>query len=333
MDKDSILYGALENYESAIATMIEAFQDLSGIANNVDNHYPWLANVKTMLHNAVIGNGSNGWISWVETIAFAIALSFFMISIITAAMGERLTPEQMVHQGAKLALTIAGVMWAPAILETIVEFGEAFGDIFAGINITMNGGSGDTIDSAVNKWHAVMDSIYLRTDEQLGIDGLFHGVGHSLALFLYTGVAIVLTMLIIPIIEICMIFVQITRYIELYVRGTFLPISFGLMADEGWRGPGGRYIRKIMSIACQNAAIMVTLNVTGVMLNTVLGGEIVKCVDAISGKINNATIGPLIKELGGVLPDIVVIGLVICVAGIAFMFKSIQVMDDLWGAR
>lgn len=334
---DGMLKGILESYEWTITAIIEAFSDLSGIANNIYNKYDWLVNIQTMLRTAVIGDGTNGWMNSMEVIAFAIALSFFIISIVTAAMGEKLTPEHMIHQGAKLALAVAGIMWSPVLLEGIVEFGDAFGNAFAGISTTMQYNGAVTIPTATNKWHEAMNRVYSLSDEALGVDGIFTEISSFLIIAMYNGFGFVFTILIIPIIEICMVFVQITRYIELYVRGTFLPIAMGVMTDEGWRGAGGRYIRKIMAVACQNAAVLMTLNVTGVMLSTVVGTEVQKAAQDVINYINThqntLKAATLCSELGSVLPKTIVVGIVVCVAGIAFMFKSIQVMDDLWGSR
>lgn len=68
-------------------------------------------------------------------------------------------------------------------------------------------------------------------------------------------------------------FIVISRIMELYVRGSFLPIAASLMSDNGWKGSGGRYFRKLMSLATQSAAIMVVANVFSVVMRSAIGSK------------------------------------------------------------
>ena len=37
----------------------------------------------------------------------------------------------------------------------------------------------------------------------------------------------------------------------------FFPIAMGLMSDDGWRGAGGRYLKKFLAVCCQSAVLVV----------------------------------------------------------------------------
>lgn len=155
-------------------------------------------------------------------------------------------------------------------------------------------------------------------------------------------------------ITVAVIFIVLTRIMELYVRGAFLPVAAAMMSDDGWRGSGGRYFRKLLSLATQNAVVLVIANVFGVMCRAAMQNIFVSAITAQthltdnSGNIigcatNHKTLAEIavckacLNEIPAPinLPIIkpMLLCIIICVAGLAMMFKAAGLVDDIWGAR
>jgi hypothetical protein len=110
--------------------------------------------------------------------------------------------------------------------------------------------------------------------------------------------------------------VCISRLLEMSARGCFLPIAIAMMSDDGWRGAGGRYIRKYIAVCAQGAVLVVA----GTMISygmSVAGSSMI-------GQLSSC--GSISSFLG-----YLVLFIAIAIAGVSMLFKSIGIVNDAFG--
>lgn len=358
-----------------------AMQVIKGDPKTSLGDMTFLNSIEDTLKNFVYGaDASGGIMQYLCSIAIAIAMTFFLISILQLVTEDRFTPEFLVKFFAKFVIAFCVILWSPQILQAIVEFGFAFssevGDKASAIagevadkafdingieqliknhetyyytDVTWPGyPTADAISNGITQGAAPWDWKDIRGladalkyfSKKLGFTGQIGpalGLSMEMAtLNLFHIVSLVITAIVLLIV--------LTRIMELYVRGSFLPVAAALMSDDGWRGSGGRYFRKLMSLATQNAAVLVVANVFGVMASSAMGGIFVSSIKAQTGCTKpHATLADIAicQECLNEIPAPInlpvlkpmLLCIIICVAGIAMMFKANAIVDDIWGAR
>ena len=88
----------------------------------------------------IITNGMNA----MQGVGLAIALLFFIISMIELAQSERFTLEVFIKFFAKLVIAIALIFYCDKLITGIHDFGGVLTDWVAGINLAGQGFDGDT---------------------------------------------------------------------------------------------------------------------------------------------------------------------------------------------
>lgn len=363
----------------------------------------FLSGIEETLQDFVYGkDGSGGLMAYFSSIAIAISLIFFLISILQLVTEDRFTPEFLVKFFAKFVISFCVIIWSPYILKAIIEFGVDFSKMAGDAASEAAGKAGGVADEAFDvagletliknheayyytdvtwtgyptagaiangikqggapwSWHEVLRSaasIIISPINALNVVskklGSMGQIGPALGLSMEM-VTLMLFRLISLAITAIVIFIVLTRIMELYVRGSFLPIAAAMMSDDGWKGSGGRYFRKLLSLASQNAAVLVIANIFGVMSNSAMKKIFVSAITAQTHlKDSSGKIVAGCTEVHNTLADIAVckaclneipapinlpilkpmiICIIICVAGIAMMFKAASLMDDIWGAR
>ena len=141
----------------------------------------------------------------------------------------------------------------------------------------------------------------------------------AIALIILSGI----TMVVIAII--CL-----TRSLEIIIRGAFLPLGIAALAEDGWRGAGGRYFKRLFALMLQASLILfISLAISFIrdsMLKNMIDGLYGSTTGTVMesfGSFGVAILAPLISTL---------FILAVTVAGIAAMFKSIQMANDIVGA-
>lgn len=404
--------GIVDKYCS---TLKETLSELSGfgrtameIANGDTSsisgmNASFLGTIEETLRNFTYGkDGSGGLMAFFSSIAIAISLIFFLISILNLVTEDRFTPEFLVKFFARFVISFCVIIWSPTILKAIVDFGTEFATMAGNAAAEAAGKVGGTADEAFDiagletliknheayyyndvtwpgyptagavangikqggapwSWHesirtatsVIISPVYaisLLASKKLGTMGqMGPAMGLSMEMVLLMFFRIVSLA-----ITVAVIFIVLTRIMELYVRGAFLPVAAALMSDDGWRGSGGRYFRKLMSLATQNAVVLVIANVFGIMCNSAMKNIFISAITAqthltdSSGKIIGCTVDH--KTLAEIavckaclneipapinLPILkpMLLCIIICVAGLAMMFKAAGLVDDIWGAR
>lgn len=337
---------------------------ISGTVVSSDGVQNWqfVADIEATLRGFVIGTDSDmGMMGYLCSIAIAISMIFFLISIIQLVTEDRFTPEFLVKFFAKFVIAFCVIVWSPKILAYMVDFGYALTKAIAsGAKELMENTEGfnPTVLEALVKNHSIRHfknvgwanwprdgwSSVPAKDGATKME--LWGVWEAFKYWL-EGSTLGIIKFFSFLLNAVVMFIAISRIIELYVRGAFLPIAAALMSDDGWKGSGGRYFRKLMSLATQNAAVILVASVFGAMMQTALSsifttsilgkyklvcdkGHLMTleavykcktCLDQIPAPIDVPVMKPML------------LCMVLCAAGLSIMFKTIHIMDDIWGAR
>lgn len=326
-----LLTGIIESIIWMYWTMVDSF-------SNIGNAYDWVANATWMTE--LSGNLQNLCMTKLmpafSGVGIAIAVTYFLISIISLVTEDRLTPEFLAKFFAKLAISVAVIMWSDTILKAIIEFGDAMGRMFSNWTTADFLNTSTTLNTEFDLFaNAFIDEVcadygftctgtfskhnlvWKETSNAIGIIG---AIGAALTLLLNSVLLTLLSYLVLPIVSAIIYFIEISRLIELYIRGSLLPIAAGVMADDGWRGTGGRYIKKILALATQKIVLSLTCTMTSAM-----------AVNYLLSQLKTAAGDGAVAFIAASF-SMMITAIVICFAGIAFMFKSLQVVNDLWGA-
>lgn len=226
-----------------------------------------------------------------QGIGMAIALLFFLMAMIDLSTSERLTLEFFIKFFSKLVIALFLIDMAPELVNKIVEFGDA-------VMTQMSNSNGfEETDELIKQYRNYLETSDPRT--------------HWILLIVQSACTVGLIYIISFVVIVVAYIVGFTRLLELGVRGAFMPIALGLIADDGWRGPGGRYIRKFIAVCVQGAALIV--------------------ISTVSSKAMGMTgVGVVSGNDGGFIGLLSIAGLAF--ATISMMFKSIGIINDVFGA-
>lgn len=229
-------------------------------------------------------------------VGLALCVLFLLIGLAQLVIQERFDLETFIKFFGKFGIAIFLVVSTPALLEIIRNFGAALSDMVTTINIDGFNGNTFTYDSAVKEQ---VKAEFLAENEGVGIIiVLLQACIDMIPISAISGILCVVTYVL-----------AFSRIFEISIRGAFLPVAFGLIPDDGWRGAAGRYIRKYIAVCCQGMIL--------VMISRVM-------TFAMSVAIKNSGGG------NGEANMVIIIG--VAIASIALMFKSIGFVNDIFGA-
>jgi len=325
--------------------------------------WSFLAGIEASLRSFVVGSAgtdggsATGFMQYMCSIGISIALIFFLISILQLVTEDRFTPEFLVKFFAKFVVAFCVILWSPDILAYLIDFGNSLAvDVAEKARGLL--GTTETFDptalEAVIKNHSIYHYKNVGWDNwprdgwssvapKSGAKGMaLWGIWEAFKFWLEGNLLSIFKFLS-YLLNAVVMYIVISRVLELYVRGAFLPVAAAMMSDDGWRGSGGRYFRKLMSLATQSAAIMMVANVFSVIMQSAIGSIFTSsilgkygithcktlaelstcttCLAQIQAPINMPVLKPMM------------ICAVLCVACLALMFKTASLMDDIWGAR
>lgn len=289
--------------ESAVDFAIDRIKDSIRMAGDVSttiqdvmgggNSDTYVGKVQEFL----VGIADRG-ITALASLGVAIALALWLVNVIDLAMQERLTMETFIKSTARLVFAATLCDIAPELYAGILDFGEAIGNQVAG-GLTSPIVSSPQLNDQLNQARETM----LNDESTWFLSYYIQSVLFMLPMILSFAVVTIITYII-----------QFSRLIELNVRAVFLPIALGSLVDDGWKGAGGRYIRKFIAICAQVAVLIV--------VGTIMGGIISACMVASLEQIDG-----IMATFEGLL---VVNGCMF--AGIGVMFKSMGIVSDVFGA-
>lgn len=258
---------------------------------------------------AITANG----VGAMQGLGVALALLFFIIALLELTTTERLTLEFFIKFFGKLVISVGLIGVCPRITAAISDFATAFTSLVVGSGLT----SGTLQLTPETRWESTLKAFFVTSTEAVGwIVMIFEGV---IMMLIFCIVFIVLFVI--------SYIIALTRLIEMTVRGVFLPIAFALISDDGWRGAGGRYVKKYVAICCQGAILVMIAKVMTSILSAVMA-------DGFDKMTKHSVTGGLLESMTdmGTPFGLLIFAVGICIAGVSVMFKSIGIVNDVFGA-
>ena len=252
--------------------------------------------METALVNFITGDIMNAMMA----IGMAIATLFFIISLLDLAMTDRFTLEYFIKFLSKFAVSIILIVMCNEITQLLNQFGSVFCGVI-GDSFLDASGMNDKIETFGNDLLAALKASKV-----------------SWIFLVISGMSSIAIMGIVSTFMTAIVYlVGFTRLFEMVIRGAFMPIAFAMLADDGWRGAGGRYIRKYLAICCQSAVLCMIGGIHSMAFRLVLEDQLTQIQDAAaSGSMS----GELVMLLG------------LSFAACSLMFKSIGIINDVFGA-
>lgn len=266
-----------------------------------------------------ISSGVESAIDALVPLGLALCMLFFIISLLELAMSERMTMEYFVKYFSKLIIGVAAVWKSQDIWKLIIQFGDSLGSLAVGFTFGTSGDASGDVDTLI----ATLTSSF-------GDMASLKGAAIWIMLVL-------VILMIFPIMALAGVAMTIVGYIvcysrvlELCVRGIFLPIACSLLSDDGWRGAGGRYIRKLMAVSAQGVILIIIGKVTtGIM--AIAGSSMISKVTDSVGASGTLDMGPFIGDFISTSLSGMGLMLGVGIACISIMFKSIGIINDVFG--
>ncbi len=260
----------------------------------------------------IIDGFVNGTIPLVQSFSYALALFFFLWTLLELCMSDRLTVETFIKQFTYFILGYGAVWLSPKLYTGLKDFGNA---------ITSYVGAGVKIDPNLKGADGTFTDINNAVTKMFESSNFLTGGGAWIILVIMAILASVVPLLASLAMVIVMYIVAFTRAIEIAVRGVMLPIGFALMVEDGMKGPGMRFMKKFLAVCTQGL------------------------VFAIVGKLISGTVGTLYTDLFSkvepnpastitlIMPflecEFVLAGFAI--AAIMILFKSQQLISEAFG--
>lgn len=242
-----------------------------------------------------------------KSLGFALSLLFFLTSIIEFAKEERLTLETFIKHFSKFFVAVGFVAFSDRILTACWGLGNEMAKFLGKVVALPSGGALAENSQLRNviEWALVNQDIAAQAPAEPDL-GFFAGIGN---LFSILGMGLIFNIVGYILLGV-MYFISFSRLIEMGTRGAFLPVAFGLIADDGWRGAGGRYLKKFIAVVAQVGILIVISRI----------GTSVIFMTGMSVLAGNSPFQSMAILCG------------IAFALISAMFKSIGWMNDAFGA-
>lgn len=294
--KDSAAALADSLFTSALKQLQDCGTGITDILSGADGKTQ-ISSVTNSLTNAI----SETVIPAVQGIGYAIALLFFIIAMVELISQERLTIEMFIKFFARIAIAVFAVSITDDVFKYSIQFGDALAATFANVFPSPENMSGT--GSYQEAFRKSLDG------------GALGWIGFIAMAIVTIAPCYVVSIAVKGIVYV----IAFTRLIEMCARGCLLPIAVSLISDDGWRGAGGRYIKKFIAICSQSAVLVIIGQISGYIIATVTN-KITQSI-AVTGTLS-------IQEAVGIL--IVIVG--VCIAMVSVMFKSIGIVNDAFGA-
>lgn len=247
-----------------------------------------------------------------KTIGFALCLFFFIMTLVDLFTSERLSFEIFWKHFLKLILGVFMVGNAEKVKEFVIKFGNAF---MSDVNTGLIGLSNFKPDDFKNPFTHSENDIFLQAITEFAAT-------KPLGWMMLLGIAFlvgIFCLIIGLIINGSAILIAFSRFLELYLRCTFLPVALALMTDDGWRGAGGRYIKKIIAVSVQGVALII------------IGSLIGSAVGSIFTSLTTIEASLEIGDMLDMCLSTIVVTLGFGLAGLSLMFKSMGIVNDIFG--
>lgn len=248
-------------------------------------------------------------------VGYALCLLFFLISLLELAMSERMTMEYMIKFFSKFVVGVVAIYYCKDIYRICREMGAAMASW-----ISLSAGQEIVIPDLEGAFQLYCEKGGGAAWLACVLGSL---VGGAPCLFIGFGL-LALTYITI-----------FTWILEMGARAVFLPIALSLLSDDGWRGAGGRYIKKFLGICCQGAVMVIVASIMTRVMSAAMTGVAVAARNAaniaanqdIMHKMLGTTTGSFMLDL--IQATVVVIG--VGIASFSVMGKSMSIVSDVFG--
>lgn len=286
-----------------------------------------------------------------KAIAICIVVAYFMMSMLELAMSERMTIEYWIKYWSKLILGLAGVMWSDQIFDLLWQFNTAFttfcSNTFSGATFVTAKGAAAQVAAQTSSYDQ-MQKIVIECFENFvsimtkpsGVANTAQNIGTiiksgpiSILAVLTMGsfmiVLFIIFFLFAAIMFIIGCIIAVTRTLEIAVRGIFLPIGISALANDGWNGSGGRYVKKLIALMLQGGVLILIATIYNFLITNLVGNMMKNAVSTM-GVTGGGTIMLISCFTSPIF--LTLFAIVVGIACIVLMFKSMQVCNDMVGA-
>ena len=287
-------------YANLYATVVSQLQigtPISQIFTGTDKTY---FDIETAILNFLSKDITNV----MSSIAIAIATLFFVISLLDLAMTDRFTLEYFIKFCSKFAVSLILIVMCSDLTKLISDFAASFCGAIG--PLIKAGTDEDMVDVAKTVYESLMATstgFFNKSWIMVVIAGLLN-----------MGILSIFSLILLIVVYL----VAFTRLMEMSVRASFMPIAFALLADDGWRGAGGRYIRKYLAICCQSVVLCMIGGLHSIAFD--------KLILVFNTNIANG------GAANGSVPEAMLFMFGLSFATISLMFKSIGIVNDVFGA-
>ena len=241
-----------------------------------------------------------------QSIGFCLVIVFFLIKLLEHIISGQMTLESFVKMFTKLAVGLFAVQYSVELFDLLFNLGE-------GLAILVN--------NAFNQSAQIQSSYNLKANANALAASWTKAGGISwLPGTLFSGVFAVVMFLIAIVLLIIAFVISFTRVFEVLIRGTFLPLGLAFLAENGWNGGGGRYIKKYLACCSQCMVLVLEGKVLSFLLSNVFQAGLAP-----------VSTGSFLAESGLSILPAFIIACALAISGFGVMFKSQGVVNDIFG--
>lgn len=246
------------------------------------------------------GFSLNDFQSSMVSVAIAIIALFFLMQLVDLAMSEQANLETFLKAFVKLIGPMLLVYYAADIC-----------NLGFGISNWIGGKISSTTSSGIA---ALLEKDSFGNYKHIDLTG-YNNNANMISQVITLAVPDLLLGVVAAILNAAITFICFSRVIELGVRAVFMPIGIALMSEDGFKGAGGRYIKRFIALCAQGPVIILITSIYSLIVQSALVNEAGKIVvDA------GDMMGSMIPMLG------------CAAAAIGVTFKSIGIVNDIFGA-
>ena len=251
----------------------------------------------------------------VTTVGVSVMILYFLVDMAQKASSKNFNYEYFIKAFIKLALAYMLITNSMTIIQYMVEAGSA---LAKELHATEAGTSFFSDDAKVSMLKKGLKKI-----------GPIDSVGYMIKIFFSWLVVIVA--------KISVMFIAVSRIVELSVRAMFAPIGVADMFGDGNHAAGVRYLRKILALALQFALAVIITDCVALLIQWKVGADAVNAIKALETATGSSFSK---KETMAFLDAITGSGkfgstwltcLGLTVTKIGLLFKSMGIANDIAG--
>lgn len=251
----------------------------------------------------------------VTTVGVSVMILYFLVDMAQKASSKNFNYEYFIKAFIKLALAYMLITNSMTIIQYMVKAGSALAQELHATEVGTSFFSDETKVSMLKKG--------------LKKIGPIDSVGYMIKIFFSWLVVIVA--------KISVMFIAVSRIVELSVRAMFAPIGVADMFGDGNHAAGVRYLRKILALALQFALAVIITDCVALLIQWAVGTDAVNAIKSLETATGSSFSK---KETMAFLDAITGSGkfgttwltcLGLTVTKIGLLFKSMGIANDIAG--